>query len=159
MEWVVIARLQLAPPRDSTSRYDLRRTQLRGGRLAGEALCLSMTMLDMPASSRASALLQEIRHNTIPCDEHDSVGAGLLAKAWCLSMTMVDMPASSRASALLQGIRHPAMTCGDHDSVGAGLLAKAWCLSMTMLDMPASSRASALLQAINTPICCGKPHP
>ena len=93
-----------------------RRTQLCRGRHTGEpnsvgagllakALCLAITMVDVPASSRASALLQRIRRTPITCGDQDSVGAGLLATALCLAMTMADVPASSRASVLLQRIR------------------------------------------------------
>ena len=120
-----------------------------------KTLCLSMTMLNVPTSSRASALLQEIRHTTITCGDHDSVGAGLLAKAWCLSMTMVDMPASSRASALLHGIRHHYHQ--RRTQIRRSRLAgEALRLAMTIVDVPASSRASALLHGINTPTSCGE---
>ncbi|WP_206758019.1 hypothetical protein, partial [Pseudomonas lutea] len=72
--------------------------------MLAKALCLAMTMVDVPASSRASARLQRIRR-TYHLRQTISVGAGLLAKALCLAITMVDVPASSRASALLQRIR------------------------------------------------------
>jgi hypothetical protein len=109
MEWVLIPKRQLAPARVRNP-YHLRRTQFRRSRLAGEALCLAMTMVDVPASSRASALLHWI-NTPITSGEHKSVGAGLLAKTLCLSITMSDVPASSRASALLHWINTP-ITCG-----------------------------------------------
>jgi hypothetical protein len=85
----------------------------------------------MPASSRASALLQldAIAHDfrifaEISCRSRlagEDYGSGAYAAF------VADMPASSRASALLQlgAIAHVFSGCCRDQAVGAGLLAKA----------------------------------
>ncbi len=118
--------------------------QTLGAGLLAMAACQPVSMLDMPASSRASPLPQWNCCEHEICARQQTAGAGLLAMAACQPVSMLDASASSRASPLPQWSCCEHEICARQQTAGAGLLAMAACQPVSMLDMPASSRASPL---------------
>jgi hypothetical protein len=138
---VLIPSRRSAPARGSTRPITCGEHNCVGAGLLAKTWCLSMTMVDMPASSRASALLQGIQHP-------DHLRRPRFRRSRLAGEGVVSVNADVECAGLFAGKRAP--TSDQHPdllrqttSVGAGLLAKALCLAITMVGVPASSRASA----------------
>ena len=116
--------------------------------MLAKAVFQSTSMLNLPASSRASPLPQgSVVLSLLGYITGPNVGAGLPAKAVFHSTSMLNLPASSRASPLPQGSVVLSLFGYITDpNVGAGLLAKAVFQSTSMLNLPAPSRAGSLPQ-------------
>ncbi|MGF7113306.1 hypothetical protein QF017_002810 [Pseudomonas laurylsulfatiphila] len=100
-----------------------------GAGLPAKAVCQSILMLEVLASSRASPLPQGSPVNTrFVYGRNPNVGAGLLAKAVCQSILMLEVPASSRASPLPQGSAVSAKFAYTTNHCGSGL-ARDGCVS------------------------------
>jgi hypothetical protein len=75
--------------------------------LLAKALCLAMTMVDVPASSRASALLQMLRLTPIMRPpEIDYRNSRRQSCGWRKSIVGARLPANAMSNATLPALRH-----------------------------------------------------